>query len=79
VRLDKKINEKKLFKNFLQLNTSTPNLITRTDRFRFFKAYQERYPIIRNEKRFLHRLLQKSRERGIVYVSPHGVVEEEWL
>ncbi len=77
VRLDKKINEKRLFKNFLQLNTSTPNLMTRADRFRFFKAYQERYPIIRNEKRFLRRLLQKSRERGIVYVSSHGVVEEE--
>jgi len=76
ILLDEKVNEKKLFKNLLQLNTSTPSLMTRTDRLRFFKAYQDRHPIIKNEKGFLFRLIRKSRERGIVYVSPHGVVEE---
>ena len=76
ILLDEKVNEKKLFKNLLQLNTSTPNLMTRTDRLRFFRAYQEQHPIIRNEKEFLFRLIRKSRERGIVFVSPHGVVEE---
>ncbi len=76
VRLNEKIDEKKLFKNLLQLNTSITNLVTRTDRLRIFKAYQDQHPIIRNEKEFLFRLIRKSRERGIVYVSPHGVVEE---
>ena len=76
VRLNKKVDDKKLFKNLLELNTSIPNLVTRTDRLRFFKAYQDQHPIIRNEKEFLFRLIRKSRERGIVYVSPHGVVEE---
>lgn len=78
IRLNVKVNEKKLFRNYLQLNTSTPNLMTRTDRFRFFNAYQDWYPIIRDEKRFLYRLLQNSRERGIVYMSPYGMVKEEW-
>ncbi len=76
VLLNEKIDDKKLFKNFLQLNTSTPSLMTRADRLRFFKAYQDQHPIIKNEKGFLFRLIRKSRERGIVYVSPHGVVEE---
>jgi len=76
ILLDEKVNEKKLFKNLLQLNTSTPSLMTRTDRLRFFKAYQDQHPIIKNEKGFLFRLIKKSKERGIVYVSPHGVVEE---
>ncbi len=77
VWLNEKVNVKKLFKNLLQLNTSTPNLITRMDRLRFFRAYREQHPIIRNEKEFLFRLIKKSKERGIVYVSPHGVVEEK--
>ena len=76
VRLNKKVDDKKLFKNLLELNTSIPNLVTRTDRLRFFRAYQEQHPIIRNEKEFLFRLIRKSRERGIVYVSPQGVVEK---
>jgi len=76
VRLNEKVDDKKLFKNLLEINTSIPNLVTRTDRLRFFRAYQEQHPIIRNEKEFLFRLIKKSKKRGIVYVSPHGVVEE---
>jgi len=77
--LDGKVDEKKLFRNFLQLNTSIPKAISRTDRMRFLKGYAARHPIIRNEKGFIKELIQKSRERGIVYVSPHGVVEESWV
>jgi serine/threonine protein kinase len=76
VSLDKRVNEEMLFKNFLQLNTSTPRIITQTDRLRFFKAYHLRNPVIKDKERFLSRLIQKSRDRGIVYVSPEGVVEE---
>jgi serine/threonine protein kinase len=76
VRLDEKVDEKRLFKNLLQLNTSIPKTITRTDRFRFFKEYTRIYSIVKNKKAFIDRLVEKSRERGVVYVSPEGMVEE---
>jgi len=77
ILLDEKVDEKKVFKNFLQLHTSIPKSITRTDRLRFFKGYIRLQQMIRNEKNFIYRLMGKSRERGIVYVSPDGVVEEK--
>ncbi|MBM4276287.1 MAG: hypothetical protein FJ130_00185 [Deltaproteobacteria bacterium] len=76
-RLDVNVDEKRLMKNLLQLNTSVPKTITRTDRMRFFNEYGDFKPPLKKGKPFLRRLLQKSRERGIVYVSPHGVVKEE--
>jgi len=77
VILDTKIDEKKLFKNLLQLNTSIPRTVTRPDRLRFFHEYLRIHPIIKNERSFICRLTKKSRERGVVYVSPQGVVQEE--
>jgi serine/threonine protein kinase len=77
VLLDEEVSEKKLFKNFLQLNTSIPKSFTRTDRLRFLKEYTRTHPIIKNERTFIRRLVDKSRERGIVYVSPEGVVQEK--
>jgi hypothetical protein len=76
VRLDKRVDEGKLFKNFLQLHTSIPKWITRTDRLRFLKEYLRCQPVIRDEKPFIRRLVRESRKRGVVYVSPEGVVEE---
>ena len=78
VRLDQPVDEKRLFKNFLQLNTSTPRSMTRTDRMRFYREYQRFKPVIRDDRTFLFKLVQQSKERGIVYVSPQGVVEEKW-
>lgn len=77
VLLNEKVDEKKLFRNFLQLNTSTPKVITRTDRFRFFGEYIDLNPIIKKRSVFLKRLLKESRRRGLVYVSPQGVVDEK--
>ena len=77
VRLNKKVSERDLFKSFLQLNTSAPKIITTTDRFRFFKEYLNLNPIIKNQKVFLRRLIEESRRRGLVYVSPKGVVIEK--
>jgi tRNA A-37 threonylcarbamoyl transferase component Bud32 len=77
VRLDKKVREKELFKTFLQLNTSTPKIITTTDRFRFFKEYLRLNPVIENRKVFLRRLIEESRQRGLLYVAPWGVVTEK--
>ncbi|MGZ3591002.1 MAG: lipopolysaccharide kinase InaA family protein [Thermodesulfobacteriota bacterium] len=74
---DEKVNRKKLFRNFLQLNTSTPKIMTRSDRFRFFKEYLRLNPVVKEEKIFLRGLMKESRRRGLVYVSAHGVVTEE--
>lgn len=74
VLLDEEVDEKKLFKNLLQLNTSVPKVITRTDRFRFFREYINLNPIINNRKAFLRQLMEESKRRGLVFVSPHGVV-----
>jgi hypothetical protein len=74
---DEKVNRKKLFRNFLQLNTSTPKTMTRSDRFRFFREYLRLNPVVKEEKIFLRGLMKESRRRGLVYVSAHGVVTEE--
>ena len=73
---DEKVNQRKLFRNFLQLNTSTPKIMTRSDRFRFFKEYLRLNPVVEEEKIFLRGLMKESRRRGLVYVSTHGVVKE---
>ncbi len=77
ISMGEKIDQKKLFRNFLQLNTSTPKLMSRSDRFSFFKAYLTLNPVVREEKGFLRKLVKESRRRGLVYVSAHGVVTEE--
>ena len=77
VRLNKKVREGDLFKIFLQLNTSTPKIITTMDRFRFLRNYLDLHPIIRNKKVFIRRLIGESKRRGLVYVSPQGVVIEK--
>jgi serine/threonine protein kinase len=74
IRLDERINEKKLFKNLLQLNTSVPTIFTRTDHLRFFKGYLRLNPIIKDRKFFLRRLIEESQRRGTVYVTPEGVI-----
>ncbi len=74
--MGEKVNRKKLFRNFLQLNTSTPKVITTIDRFRFFREYLRLNPIVKDQKIFLWRLISESRRRGLVYVSPQGVVTE---
>jgi len=76
IRMDEKVNQKKLFRNFLQLNTSTPKMMTKVDRFRFFKEYLRLNPIVKDQKIFLQGLMNESRRRGLVYVSPQGVVTE---
>jgi len=77
ILMDEKVDRKKLFRNLLQLNTSTPKVMTKVDRFRFFKEYIRLNPIVKEQKVFLRRLMKESRRRGLVYVSPQGVVTEE--
>jgi hypothetical protein len=77
VRLDKKVREKEVFRSFLQLNTSTPKMVTTTDRFRFLRAYLRLNPVVKDEKSFLRHLINESKRRELVYVSPEGVVTEK--
>jgi hypothetical protein len=76
IRMNEKVNRKKLFRNFLQLNTSTPKVMTKVDRYRFFKAYLHLNPIVKDPKGFVRTLGEESRRRGLVYVSPQGVITE---
>ena len=76
ILMDEDVNRKKLFRNFLQLNTSTPRVMTKVDRYRFFREYLDLHPIVKNQKVFLRGLMNESRRRGLVYVSPRGVVTE---
>jgi tRNA A-37 threonylcarbamoyl transferase component Bud32 len=76
IKMDEKVDRKKLFRNFLQLSTSTPSVMTRVDRFRFFREYLRLNPIVKDEKAFLRGLIDESRRRGLVYVSSHGVITE---
>jgi Lipopolysaccharide kinase (Kdo/WaaP) family len=76
IRMNEKMNRKKLFRNFLQLNTSTPHVMTKGDRFRFLREYLLFNPIVKDPKGFIRKLVNESRRRGLVYVSPEGVVTE---
>jgi tRNA A-37 threonylcarbamoyl transferase component Bud32 len=76
VRLDEKVDEKKLFRNLLQLNASTPKIMTKTDRLRFFHQYLIHRPISLNDERLIRQVAQETARRGVVYVAPWGIVEE---
>lgn len=76
IRLDRSVKEKQLFRNLLQLNTSIPDMIKKTDRLRFFKEYLKFYPIVKEEKPFIKRLIKCSVDRGVVYMSSDGLVIE---
>lgn len=76
ILLDEDVSRKKLYRNFLQLNTSTPRVMTKVDRYRFFKEYSRLHPVVKDRKVFLRGLIDESRRRGLVYVSPQGVVTE---
>lgn len=77
VRFGHRVGEGRFFKNLLELNTSTPRTITRTDRLRFYRACLRRHPVVRDSKRFLKRLSVESQRRGLVYVSFEGVIQEQ--
>ena len=76
ILMDEDVNRKKLFRNFLQLNTSTPRVMTKVDRYRFLREYLRLNPVVKDPKVFLRGLMNESRRKGLVYVSPQGVVTE---
>jgi serine/threonine protein kinase len=77
ISLNEKVREKEVFRSFLQLNTSTPKMVTTTDRFRFLRAYLRLNPVVKDRKDFLRRLIHESKRKELVYVAPWGVVTEK--
>jgi tRNA A-37 threonylcarbamoyl transferase component Bud32 len=77
ISLNVKVDFEKLFRTFLQLNTSTPGTVSRKDRFRFFNEYFRLNPIIKDRKSFSRHLIDESKRRELVYVAPWGVVTEK--
>ena len=69
IQLNGKVDEKRVLRNFIQLHTSTPKVITGTDRIRFLKEYICLHPIIKDRKVFIRQLIEESRERGSFYLS----------
>lgn len=74
VRLKEDVNEKRLLKNLIQLNTSIPEIISERDRLRFFKEYTKFRPLVKEEKSFIRKIIKKGRQRGVVYISSNGIV-----
>jgi len=79
VRLDKKIRDRGLLKELIQLHTSTPLFIEMNDRIRFLTRYLRL--IGRDDIRdIMHRVIKGSRGRQLVYVAPHGdvIMDVDW-
>jgi tRNA A-37 threonylcarbamoyl transferase component Bud32 len=76
VVLDETVDEKRLFRTCLQLNTSIPGRITRTDRLRFLRHYLTCRSVPLEKRDWVKRMAEETRKRGILYVAPWGVVRE---
>jgi serine/threonine protein kinase len=72
------IGIEKILKNLVQINCSIPRSVSYGDRVRFMKGYFKANPVAVDDRALIARILVESRRRGIVYVSPTGVVVEEF-
>ena len=79
VRLGMEVNSRRALKNLIQINCSTPGFLGYADRIRFLKWYLEIYSIPMPKRDLIKVILEESRKRGVVYVSPEGDVTEEVL
>ena len=77
VVLDETVDGRKLFRTCLQLNTSIPGKITRTDRLRFLRQYLACRPVSIEMRRWVKQMADETRKRGTLYVAPWGVVRED--
>jgi tRNA A-37 threonylcarbamoyl transferase component Bud32 len=76
VQLDKRVDKRDLFRNLLQLNASVPGKITRTDRLRFLRHYLTHRFVGLNKRAWVKKIAEETQRRGVVYVAPWGVVQE---
>jgi tRNA A-37 threonylcarbamoyl transferase component Bud32 len=77
VALDETVEGKKFFRTCLQLNTSVPGRISRTDRLRFLRQYLENRSVPLEKRKWAKQMMEETRKRGILYVAPWGVVRED--
>ena len=68
----------KRVKNLVQMNLSTPKLISITDRLRFLKEYLRQCSIMDEKKNILREIVNLSKTEKILYVSSNGDVTEDW-
>jgi tRNA A-37 threonylcarbamoyl transferase component Bud32 len=76
VRLATEVNSRKALKNLVQINCSIPGFLSYADRIRFLKWYLEIHPIPMRKRDLIKAVLEESRKRGVLYVSPEGDVTE---
>ncbi len=79
VSLGTKVDARRALKNLVQINCSIPGFLGYGDRVRFLKWYLQTYPIPLPKRDLMNAILEESRKRGVVYVSPEGDVTEEVL
>ncbi len=72
------IGIERILKNLVQINCSIPRFFSYRDRVRFLKGYLKINPAVIDERGFIKRVIEESRRRGVVYVSPQGVIIEEF-
>jgi tRNA A-37 threonylcarbamoyl transferase component Bud32 len=71
-----KIGIEKIVNTLVQINCSVPKFVRYRDRIRFLKSYFKANPVAVDQRTVIRQVLEESRRRGIVYVSPQGVVSE---
>ena len=76
VRLATEVNSRKALKNLVQINCSIPGFLSYADRMRFLKWYLEMHPIPMRKRDLIKAVLEESRKRGVLHVSPEGDVTE---
>ncbi len=79
VYLGMEVNSRRALKNLIQINCSTPGFFGYAERIRFLEWYLEIYSIPVEKRDLIKVILEESRKRGVVYVSPEGDVTEEVL
>lgn len=78
VSFEEEITIRKRVKNLVQMNLSTPKLISTTDRLRFLNEYLRQCSIIDEKKKILRETINLSKTEKIFYVSSNGDVTEDW-
>jgi len=73
-----RIGKKAILRNLVQINCSVPKSFTYSDRLRFLEAYLRAHPVEMDKKTLVQVVMDWSLNRGIVYVSPHGDVIEDF-
>jgi len=79
VHLGTEVSYRRALKNLVQINCSIPGFLGYGDRVRFLNWYLEIHPIPVAKRDLIKAVLEESRKRGVVYVSPEGDVREEVL